>query len=86
MRIMMAPIAVVARFPEKDLPRPVKFRLEQNGEVQEIKIDRIVTREEERLAGNRMLIFGCQSTIRGVERRYELKYEVATCRWYLSKA
>lgn len=85
MKAIMAQIDMIAKFTVKDKPKPVKFRIEQNGEAQEIKIDQIITQEEEKLAGNRMLVYGCQSCIRGVERRYEIKYEVATCKWFLSK-
>ena len=85
MRMMMAPIEMIAKFTVKGQPRPVKFRIEQENALQEIKVDRIVAQEEERLAGNRMLVYRCQSMLCGVERQYELKYEVASCRWYLSK-
>jgi hypothetical protein len=42
-------------------------------------------RKEEKLAGNRMLIFLCQSVVAGQEKVFELKYEIATCRWFLYK-
>jgi len=85
MRLIMAPIEMIAKFTVKGQPRPVKFRIEQEQERQEVTIDRIVSQEEEKLGGNRMLVYSCQSMIKGTERRYELKYEVATCRWFLSK-
>jgi hypothetical protein len=85
MRLLMAPIDCVARFNARGEPRPVKFRVAQEAEAPEVKVDRILCLEEERLAGNRMLVFRCQSVVRGAERVYELKYEVATCRWFLAK-
>lgn len=85
MRLIMAPIEVVAKFTFKGQPRPVKFRFEQEHMLTEIKVDRILAQEEEKLAGNRMLVFRCQSLVRGVESLYELKYEIATCRWFLGK-
>lgn len=81
----MAPIEMIAKFTVKGQPRPVKFRIEQEQGVQEIAVSRILAQEEERLAGNRMLVYRCQSFVQGVEKLYELKYELATCRWYLSK-
>lgn len=35
--------------------------------------------------GNNMLVFKCQSVIVGVEKLYELKYELITCRRVLLK-
>ena len=50
-----------------------------------VKVDRIVTRSEEKIAGNRMIIFRCQSEIDGLLKLFELKYELSTCKWYLFK-
>lgn len=85
MRLIMAPIEMIAKFTVNGQPRPVKFRIEQNHVLTEVKVDRIVAQEEEKLAGNRMLVFRCQSMRGATERVYELKYEVATCKWYLAK-
>lgn len=35
--------------------------------------------------GNRMKIYSCQSEIAGKIRRYELKFELKTCKWFLYK-
>jgi hypothetical protein len=40
---------------------------------------------EEKLAGNKMLIFRCQSEIERELKPYEIKYELGTCKWYLWK-
>lgn len=85
MRLMMVPIEVIAKFNLKGQPKPVKFRIEQEHILTEIKVDRIVAQEEEKLVGNRMLVFLCQSMVNGAESLYELKYEVATCKWFLAK-
>jgi len=50
-----------------------------------IKIDRILTVEEEKLAGNRMLVFAVQSCIDQEDRRFEMKYETKSMTWYLSR-
>jgi len=85
MRLIMTPIDMIARFTAKGQPRPVKFRIEQEHILTEIKVDQILAQEEEKLVGNRMLVFRCQSMVKGVEILYELKYEVATCKWFLAK-
>ena len=43
-----------------------------------INIHRIVSRDTERLAGNRMHIYNCISEINGVEIVLQIKYEVDT--------
>jgi len=50
-----------------------------------INVDRIITRAEEKLAGNRMIVFKCQSVFDSTEKLYELKYEINTCKWFLYK-
>lgn len=79
----MRPVDAIARFVGTGTPRPVRFRLP--AEDVTVNVDRIVCQSEDRRAGNRIIVYCCESSIRGVMRRYELKYEVATCRWYLSK-
>ena len=81
MRVLMKPIEMIAWF---DLPgtlRPIRFRHE--GTV--VKVGQIVKVTEEKLAGNRMRVYECQSEIHGQLKRFELKYEMSTCKWYLFK-
>jgi hypothetical protein len=32
-----------------------------------------------------MVVYGCQGQVGGQIRRFELKYEIRTCKWYLYK-
>jgi hypothetical protein len=65
---------------------PIKFRIaDEDKENRIIRIDRILDRKEEKLAGNRMLLFTVQSLINGCEWRFEMKYEFSTCKWFLYK-
>ena len=80
MKILSTPIEVLAHFETSGKPKPLRFTL--NG--QEIKIQ-VLSVTEEKLAGNRMLIFRCQSEIGGVLKPFEIKYEIGTCKWYLWK-
>lgn len=86
MKVLMRPIEMIAWFTEQGIPNPIKYRttLEDKSKVC-VKVDRIITREEEKLAGNRMIVFKCESIIDGVERIYELKYELNSMKWYLFK-
>lgn len=86
MKVYMKKIKMIAWFNENGVLTPIKFQIKGDSEeVVTIKVGRISERGEEKLAGNRMLIYRCQSEIDGIERVFELKYEVGTCKWYLYK-
>ena len=81
MKVLMSPIEMIAWF---DLPgtlRPIRFR--HDGIV--VKVGQIVKVTEEKLAGNRTRVYECQSEIDGMMKRFELKYEMSTCKWFLWK-
>lgn len=86
MRVRMTPVEMLAQFSAEGLPRPVRFRFWEADNCRTVRVDHIVCQQEERLAGNRMFVYECQSEMHGVGRLYELKYEVGTCKWFLSKA
>jgi hypothetical protein len=66
--------------------RPLRFRLQVEEEPWKVvKIDRVLVKETEKLAGNIMLVYKCQSIIENVERLFEIKYELKSCRWILYK-
>lgn len=81
MKIVMKPIEMIAWFDVPGTPRPIRFRHEGNV----VKVEMIIRTSEEKLAGNRMKIFECQSQIHGQMKRFELKYEMNTCKWFLWK-
>lgn len=86
MKIVARPVEMVAWFTQEGVPKPVRFRLvNEEGVYTIIKIDRIVSKDKEKLAGNDMLIFKCESMIKGVQKIYEIKYELRTCKWILYK-
>jgi hypothetical protein len=86
MKVYMKPIRMIAWFENDGILTPIRFQmLDDNKQNIAIKIDKITIREEEKLAGNRMFIYKCQSIIDGVERIYELKYEINACKWFLWK-
>jgi len=45
----------------------------------------VLFKETEKLAGNIMIVYRCQSLIDDVIKQFEIKYELATCRWILFK-
>lgn len=86
MKVYMKQIKMIAWFTENGSLTPIKFQIKGEGEeVVTINVGNISERSEEKLAGNRMMIYRCQSEIDGIEKLYELKYEVGTCKWYLYK-
>lgn len=81
MKIIAAPVEMVAKFKINGNPKPARFAY--NGKV--IDVQQILSVTEEKLAGNRMKIFVCQSQIDGELRKFELKYELQTMKWILWK-
>lgn len=77
----MAPIEMIAWFDLPGTPRPIRFRHEGNV----VKVEQIIKMSEEKFAGNRMKIYECQSEIGGILKRFQLKFELNTCKWFLYK-
>jgi len=87
MKIVKIPIEMIACFSKNGIPHPLKFKMSQNADSPPliIKVDMIIHRESEKLAGNKMYSFRCQSLIDDSLKVYELKYELSTCKWFLYK-
>lgn len=82
----MKPIEMIAWFTTKEKPIPLRYRLiDENNTYKVIKVDRVIFAEEEKLAGNRMILYRCESEINKLKTIYELKYEIDTCKWFLYK-
>jgi hypothetical protein len=85
MKVVALPIDMVAYFTHLGEIRPVRFRLEQNGEIQIIKIQKIISTQREKMAGNQMQIFDCNALIRDELKTFQLKYDIDTTKWILFK-
>jgi hypothetical protein len=86
MKILALPIDMVCWFEKTGMPHPVRFKITKEDESEAVvKVDKVVTVEKEKFAGNEMLLFKCQSVITGTQRIFELKYELKTCKWILWK-
>jgi len=67
-------------------PQPIRFKIAvKDGQDVVVSIDRVVSVEFEKFAGNPMYHYACKGIILGKERQFELKFELNTCRWYLFK-
>jgi hypothetical protein len=85
-KIYAKPIDMVCWFEKTGIPHPVRFKITKEDESETvIKIDKVITVDKEKLAGNVMLVFKCQSVINNAARLFELKYELSTCKWILFK-
>lgn len=86
MKIVAKPIEVVSWTDAKGNINPIRFRITNEDESNSVvKIDKVICVDKEKLAGNNMLVFKCQSVINRAEKLYEIKYELGTCRWILFK-
>lgn len=86
MKVIAKPIELISLTKENGLVTPIKFKYKNDDEsIQIIKIDRILFSEKEKLAGNVMYLYRCQSIINDLERIYELKFEPSSCKWFLYK-
>ena len=86
MKIVSKEIELLCWFDRQGVPNPIRFRIvNEEGQEQVIKVDRILKREMEKLAGNKMLVYTCQSQINGELRLLTIKYELDSCKWILFK-
>ena len=85
MKIVSKNLDMICHF-NSDGMNPIKFRYsEDNGSEKVIKVDRVISKNMERLCGNNAWIFDCQSIINGSERLYQLKFIISECKWLLWK-
>jgi hypothetical protein len=86
MKVVAKPIEVVSWTDTKGNINPVRFKITNEDESNSVvKIDKVITMDKEKLAGNIMLLFKCQSVVNGADKLYEIKYELSTCKWMLFK-
>lgn len=86
MKVLMKPIEMIAWSTIDGLLIPLRYRIVCEDEsYRVIKVNRVLTRKEEKLAGNRMLVYKCESIINNTQRIYEIKYEIDSCKWFLYK-
>ena len=85
MKVVAKNIDMIAWFKEDGRIRPLKFRMEIDGRQEVVRVDQVIASETEKLAGNIMQRFECQSEMDGVIKRYQIKYEVSSGKWILFK-
>lgn len=86
MKLINKPVdAMVVFRAEGRHPRPYKFKIEENGEKVTVFVDHVLSAKKTKVCGAENILYQCQSTINGVEKRFELKYYCSKCEWQLYK-
>jgi hypothetical protein len=85
LKIIAKDIEMIAYFKKNGNMEPLRFRIEEDNKYKVIKIDRILEQKCERFCGNKMLVFTCISLINGIEKIFEIKYDIENCNWILYK-
>lgn len=86
MKVLMKPIEMIAWFTNEGYPVPLRYRLiDEDMSNKVIKVNKVLFKEEEKIAGNRMILYRCESVINDTQKLFELKYEISTCKWFLYK-
>lgn len=83
MKKLMRPIEMIASSNIEGVLTPIRYRMNDLGEDVVVSVNRILTRTEEKVDRIRSIIYRCSSTIDGVQKVFELKYEVDRCKWFL---
>ena len=86
MKILAKPIRVIACFFPGKYPIPYKFKIEEEEERIEVKVEQILLVEEQMLAGTESILYTFPSRIHGRAKRLDLKYIKKDCRWELYRA
>lgn len=85
-KVINKTVDVIAYFDKEGNIRPVSFRSpDENGELVVVKVDRLVGRKTEKIAGTTYIAFRCQSVVHGIEKVYELRFNTDKIKWVLSK-
>lgn len=85
-KVISKPIEMITYTDSNGEVRPLRFRVEAENNIRKvIKIDKIITKKKEKLAGNPMLVFKCQSAIGNMLKIFEIKYDLKDCKWILYK-
>lgn len=77
-------VEMIAHFPLKSKPKPLKFRIKDaRGDAVTVKINRIYTTDENKYAGNLMLVYKVEAVVNDTLRLFELRLEKDTMTWWL---
>jgi hypothetical protein len=81
MRVINKPVEMIAWHTKEGVPSPVRFRFEGRT----ISVDRIIEKGSEKAGGKLYLTYTCESIIEDVQKRYILRMEQESLKWFLYK-
>lgn len=84
MKVIVKPIEMICLSNENGIT-PLRFRIQEDKKYKVVKVEKVLNKRLEKLCGNLMWIFDCQSTIDNAERLFQLKYDIGNCKWILFK-
>jgi len=86
MKALRKPIEAIVLFDLEGNPVPIKFRyINDAEELVTVKVDKIIKKDIDKFAGNKMVRFTCQSLIGNQLKPFELRFEIDTSRWFIYK-
>lgn len=86
MKVLRKPIEVIAWFDIEGNPAPLRFRYEDENEgICVIRVNKVLKKDIDRFAGNKMLKYTCETWKDGTGIIFELRYEIDSLKWYLYK-
>ena len=86
MKVVSKTIDAIVVFRGREKPLPYKFRYtDSDGCSRDVRVGQIFIADKQKIAGNQVYIYDCQSNIEGQQRRYQIKYHVDDQRWELYK-
>ena len=86
MKILAKEIEIISVFKTNGSIEPIKFKVIDNDGVGHIiKVTKITSVTEQKMAGIKSLVFCCQSEMGNTMKLYELKYRIVDHKWELYK-
>jgi hypothetical protein len=86
MRTISKPIEVLTITDTLGNMAPLRFKAKtKSDEDIVICVDKIESKEIDKMAGNLMLLYKCRGIVNDKARNFELKFEIKSCKWMLWK-
>lgn len=86
MRVLAKQIEVIVVTDSNGDMNPIRFKAKtKQDEDIIIGVDRVLSKEMEKFAGNNMLLYKCRGIVNDKERDFELKFEFKSLKWMLWK-
>jgi len=86
MKTITKPIEMISWTEKDGKIHPIRFKIESSeGEQIVYKVQKVYTRDFDKIAGNKVYCFTCEIAVNNNLRICELRYNLDTCCWYLHK-